>query len=90
VRGGGTQEGQTSGSATAESLYATFRKKVEVFIAVCKGLGEKSQGSRAHKDALDTEAGHLTHNESGEGMMERLVVMLDLTEYYGKRPEGRA
>ncbi|KAK4236627.1 Spc98 family-domain-containing protein [Achaetomium macrosporum] len=59
-----------------EELYRLFRKKVEVFVTVCRGLGEKM--------------GTGTSSSGGEGggggnPVEQLLAMLDISGYYGKR-----
>lgn len=62
-------------SVEIKKLYKAFREKVEVFITVCRGMGEKA-GSRNDRDA----AGH-----SQENALAMLVFMLDMSNYYTKR-----
>lgn len=56
-------------------LYKAFREKVEVFITVCRGMGEKA-GSRSDRDA---------GGRSQESALAMLVLMLDMSNYYTKR-----
>jgi hypothetical protein len=64
--------GQTGTGETPEELYRLFRKKVEVFITVCRGLGEKM--------AVSSGGG------GGQGgCVEQLLLRLDLTGFYRKR-----
>lgn len=62
-------------SEEIKKLYKAFREKVEIFITVCRGLGEKA-GSRN-----DREAGV----RSQESALAMLVLMLDMSNYYTKR-----
>jgi hypothetical protein len=75
VRGLRVGWGEQAGTGeTPEELYRLFRKKVEVFITVCRGLGEKM--------AVSSGGG-------GQGAgVEQLLLRLDLTGFYGKRAGG--
>ncbi len=55
-----------------EELYRLFRRKVEVFVTVCKGLGEKM--------AVSGSVGSAT----GAGYVEQLLVRLDLGGFYAR------
>jgi hypothetical protein len=67
--------GQAGTGETPEELYRLFRKKVEVFITVCRGLGEKMAVSSG--------------GDGGQGgCVEQLLLRLDLTGFYGKRVGG--
>ncbi|KAI5861886.1 Spc97/Spc98 family protein [Durotheca rogersii] len=79
---------ETKGSS-AKALYATFRKKVDVFITVCRGLSEK--GGYAEKptpnDAM-TDDGGGGEGVKGEGVkdentIDRLLIKLEMSGYYG-------
>ena len=59
--GGGDGEGES-----AEVLYGRFRRKVEVFVTVCRGLGEK-MGAGGNGEG---------------NTVEQLVVMLDMGGFY--------
>ena len=66
----------------AVELYTKFRQKVEVLITVCRAMSEKSAGNR-------NDAGHdATVRQQGlqEPTILRLLLLLDMTEYYAKRP----
>ena len=67
-------------------LYQLFRKKVEVFITVCKGLSEKGEfGLKADgnadviHDVKDSLGGKLEENT-----INQLLMKLDMFNYYGK------
>lgn len=62
-------------SGEVKALYKTFREKVEVFITVCRGMGEKA-GSKNGRDAA---------GRSQESALAMLVLMLDMSNYYTKR-----
>lgn len=62
-------------SEEIKKMYRAFREKVEVFITVCRGIGEKA-GSRN-----DREVG----GRSQENALAMLVLMLDMSNYYTKR-----
>ncbi|KAK3905444.1 Spc98 family-domain-containing protein [Staphylotrichum tortipilum] len=60
------------GEAEERELYKLFRRKVEVFVTVCRGLGEKM--------AVSGGGGSAT----GAGYVEQLLVRLDLGGYYAR------
>ncbi|KAJ6444468.1 Helicase-like transcription factor [Purpureocillium lavendulum] len=66
---------QTSGEAEAAKLYTQFKKKMQVFITVCRGLSEKGK------------AGEIDHNFS---KAHRIVTtsILPLVEQYGEHSRG--
>lgn len=67
---------------TAETLYRGFRKKVQIFITVCRGLSEKS---RIGGKRVDEDKG-LHHDGTGEeSMVAQLLMKLDMFEYYSRR-----
>lgn len=58
------------------TLYSTFRKKVEVFLTVCKGLGEKAAASKT--------AGHGTGKPTVENPIKHLLLLVDMSGFYRK------
>jgi len=58
---------------SAEALYPLFQKKVELFVAVCKGLIEKAKNKGEEVEISP---------------LEQLVAMLDLDGFYSKRRRG--
>ena len=62
-------------------LYRRFRKKVELFITVCRGMGEKTgYGPNVERRG---EQG----NRAGPGNgIELLLLTLDLTDFYARKP----
>ncbi|KAJ0115266.1 hypothetical protein J7T55_012542 [Diaporthe amygdali] len=61
-------------SEEIRKLYKAFREKIEVFITVCRGLGEKA-GSKNDKD----------NGGRSENPLAILVLLLDMSNYYTKR-----
>jgi hypothetical protein len=72
---GRKRRAEDGGGETPEALYRLFRKKVEVFVTVCRGLGEKMGTGTASSGA----------GGGGGNSVEHLLVMLDMSGYYGKR-----
>ncbi|KAG8166620.1 hypothetical protein KVR01_002309 [Diaporthe batatas] len=62
-------------SEEIKRMYSAFREKVEIFITVCRGMGEKA-GSRNDRDVA---------GRSQESALAMLVLMLDMSNYYTKR-----
>ncbi|POS78627.1 hypothetical protein DHEL01_v202976 [Diaporthe helianthi] len=62
-------------SEEIKNMYKAFREKVEIFITVCRGMGEKA-GSRNYGEA---------DGRSPESALAMLVLMLDMSNYYTKR-----
>jgi len=58
------------------TLYSTFTKKVEVFLAVCKGLGEKATANKT--------ASHSMREPTVENPIEHLLLLADLSGFYRK------
>lgn len=68
--------GQEAGSeAEAATLYAQFKKKMQVFITVCRGLSEKGR-------AGGKMFGQLGVGE--ESLVAQLLMKLDMCDYYVK------
>lgn len=64
---------------TPEKLYSNFRKKVELFLTVCRGLGEKTGSSS--KNAPTNASGQ----RAGESSIEQLLLMLDMMGFYNRK-----
>ena len=69
-------------SSGAVELYKTFRKKVEVFVTVCKGLGEK--GAMGMKTEGMTGLEDVLGRQVEENSIRHLVMRLDMFGYYSK------
>ncbi|KAH8173100.1 spc97 / spc98 family protein [Sarocladium implicatum] len=65
-------------AAYAEKLYKDFRKKVQVFITVCRGLTEKSRSGAKRDGAARTDA------LGEDSMVAQLLLKLDMNHYYTK------
>ncbi|GAP82954.1 putative Spc97 Spc98 family protein [Rosellinia necatrix] len=80
--------GKVEGGASKtiiEELYKTFRKKLEVFVTVCHGLGEKrdATGKTTRRDLMidDERRNDGTYHEN---TIDRLLVNLDMFGYYSR------
>jgi hypothetical protein len=80
--GGG---GGKDGAETPPELYRLFRKKVEVFVTVCRGLGEKMAVSAAAAAAAGEGA---SMGREGAGCVEQLLLRLDMAGFYGREVVG--
>ncbi|GAB1318809.1 Spindle pole body component [Madurella fahalii] len=75
----GDGDGGNGKRETAGELYRVFRKKVEVFVTVCKGLGGKKMAGGGGTSTETTLA------RGGENPVEQLLVMLDMSGFYRGR-----
>lgn len=66
-----------SDAETPDQLYRRFKKKVQVFLTVCRGLTEKSRAA-TRKDDIGTAA------MGDESMIAHLLIKLDIDNYYTK------
>ncbi|PNH34233.1 hypothetical protein BJF96_g2487 [Verticillium dahliae] len=71
-------------NSRAVSLYQTFRKNVEVFLTVCRGMAEKDANRRRQ-----TARGTTVEEVTGDGVTEespiaQLLLKLDMFDYYSK------
>ncbi|KAM0641669.1 hypothetical protein ACHAQF_004410 [Verticillium nonalfalfae] len=71
-------------NSRAVSLYQTFRKNVEVFLTVCRGMAEKDANPRRQ-----TARGTTVEEVTGDGVTEesplaQLLLKLDMFDYYSK------
>ncbi|OAQ63200.1 gamma-tubulin complex component GCP6 [Pochonia chlamydosporia 170] len=76
------REQESGESFDPAHLYAEFKKKVQVFITVCRGLSEKSKASSKRT------TGGITFDEFGIGddsLVAQLVTRLDMDDYYCRR-----
>ncbi|KAH6856750.1 Spc98 family-domain-containing protein [Chaetomium sp. MPI-CAGE-AT-0009] len=80
--GGGGGGGGGDGPETARELYRLFRKKVEVFVTVCRGLGEKMAVSAGAGAGAGGGAGSGAGGEGG--CVEQLLLRLDMAGFYGR------
>ena len=71
-------------------MYLTFRKKVGVFITVCKGLSEKKgYGEKGASNNRLSEQGGIFHGEdlTEENTIVQLLARLEMSNYYSKPVE---
>ncbi|KAF2136102.1 uncharacterized protein K452DRAFT_280495 [Aplosporella prunicola CBS 121167] len=75
-------------AAAVPALRAAFRSKVQVFMSVCRGLAGKRGYARGQ--AAAALGGGLFGEKSGvlaeENTIERLLVRLEMSKYYGAQP----
>ncbi|KAK1473007.1 Spc97/Spc98 family protein [Colletotrichum cuscutae] len=70
------------GDATAKGLYKMFKRNVEVFLAVCKGLSEK--GDYGTKDTAGEKLSSGRVDALEGNPIAQLVLKLDMSGYYSK------
>ncbi|KAI0404589.1 Spc97/Spc98 family protein [Xylaria palmicola] len=79
---GGKVEGDAS-RVIIQELYQKFRKKLEVFVAVCHGLREKGETTgRQKRRRLMVEDERQSQGIDEENTIDRLLVTLDMLGYY--------
>ncbi|KAL2061922.1 hypothetical protein VTL71DRAFT_7300 [Oculimacula yallundae] len=81
------QPQQESANADFKSLYLRFRKKVGVFITVCRGLSEKKgYGERKMADSRSAEQeGLFDGNDlAEENTIVQLLTKLEMSNYYSR------
>jgi hypothetical protein len=67
---------------TPEWLYAVFKKKVEVFLTVCRGLGEKTDSRNKSRQADG-------QGRPAENPIEQLLLLMDMSGFYARKQPGR-
>lgn len=68
-------------------MYAKFRKRIGVFVSVCRGLSEKRGYGDRKRINLDDDRGLFGSedlNEDGENSIGQLLLRLEMTGYYSK------
>ena len=68
----------------AVKLYSEFRKKMQIFLAVCKGLTEKSRAGK-RKGEKDADIQKEEEGIGEDSVVSQLVTKLDGYNYYTKR-----
>lgn len=76
-----TEAGETG---ETKKLYVSFRKKVDVFITVCRGLSEKGGGysARGEDSARMRDDGQKRANGDRENTIVRLLLLLDMSGHF--------
>lgn len=67
------------GEEEVQRLYATFRKKVEVFITVCRGMSEKVGTGRGNGAEDEGRPGE-------ENSIVSLLLLLDMSGHFAEKP----
>lgn len=78
------REEDVRAGADPSALYAEFKKKVQIFITVCRSLSEKARrtdGKRGREDRIFKEQ----YGTGDDSMVAQLLVKLDMCDYYLKR-----
>lgn len=71
-----------------KTLYAAFRKKVELFITVCRGMSEKPGGGAGSGRGRGTEGEAGRNDRPGvEDGIARLLLLLDMSGHFAKRTD---
>ncbi|KAI0394359.1 hypothetical protein F5Y17DRAFT_428099 [Xylariaceae sp. FL0594] len=79
---GGKVDGDAS-HVIIQELYGQFRKKLQVFVTVCRGLSEREGGrSRDTMSSAMAQQGAAASDE--ESTVDRLLVNLDMLDYYSR------
>ncbi|KAH9908593.1 Spc97/Spc98 family protein [Xylariomycetidae sp. FL2044] len=74
-----------AGGEYVRGLYDGFRKKVDVFITVCRGLREKGGNtSKATRHDLLSDDGKQFGDKKEESTIDRLLVKLEMSAYYAR------
>lgn len=68
---------RTQGHITTTNIYAKFKKRVQVFITVCKSLTEKTRSTRKAEDEALRQDGI-----GDESSVSQLLMKLDMFDYY--------
>ncbi|KAI0479004.1 hypothetical protein GGR56DRAFT_632916 [Xylariaceae sp. FL0804] len=81
--------GKVEGGATSSlirRIYETFKKKLDIFITVCRGLGEKGEGMGNRPARREMAMGGSKRDEGRgkENTIERLLMMLEMSGYYSR------
>ncbi|RFU81616.1 gamma-tubulin complex component 6 [Trichoderma arundinaceum] len=82
--GKGGKEADARAEADPSALYMEFKKKVQIFITVCRSLSEKARrtdGKRGREDRIFKEQ----YGTGDDSMVAQLLVKLDMCDYYLKR-----
>ncbi|KAM0259251.1 hypothetical protein ACHAQJ_003456 [Trichoderma viride] len=78
------EETDARAKADPSALYAEFKRKVQIFITVCRSLSEKARrtdGKRGREDRIFKER----YGTGDDSMVAQLLVKLDMFDYYLKR-----
>jgi hypothetical protein len=78
------EETDARAEADPSALYAEFKRKVQIFITVCRSLSEKARrtdGKRGREDRIFEER----YGTGDDSMVAQLLVKLDMSDYYLKR-----
>ncbi|KAI0387484.1 Spc97/Spc98 family protein [Hypomontagnella monticulosa] len=79
----GNRGGEAQGSSF-KSLYGAFKKKVDVFITVCRGLIEKEgQAWKPSRNDVTADDGRRGESVKGENTIDKLLIKLEMSGYYG-------
>jgi hypothetical protein len=68
------------GAKLTEVLYKKLKKKIQIFITVCRGLTERNRGNREKEGGV----GSTVEGMGEESMVTQLLLRLDINNYYTK------
>ncbi|OAA47752.1 Spc97/Spc98 [Metarhizium rileyi] len=73
------RDGEAGESFNSAKMYAELRKKLQVFITVCRGLSEKARvSSRKMVDGISGD----DFGFSDDSLIAQLLIKLDMSDYY--------
>ncbi|OTB13218.1 hypothetical protein K445DRAFT_320394 [Daldinia sp. EC12] len=77
-------KGSIAQELSPKSLYDAFKKKVDIFITVCRALQEKGglKGKLLARDIMTNE-GRRDEEMKEENTIDRLLIKLEMSGYYG-------
>ncbi|KAI1379340.1 Spc97/Spc98 family protein [Hypoxylon crocopeplum] len=77
----GGRESEASG-VSPKKLYEAFRKKVDVFMTVCRALMEKEGQGKSSRNDLTTDDGRRDEGVKEENTIDRLLIKLEMSSHY--------
>ena len=85
------EEKEQSEADFVKKLYSRFRKRVAIFISVCRGLNDKrgyGEGKGPVISSVSVDMGSFMVSDAEEGgMLGQLLIKLEMTGYYLKKEE---
>ena len=75
---------QVGGDGEIRRLHATFRKKVELFITVCRGMSEQAGGGGSGRRAEVVSA---KERPDDENSIVRLLLLLDMGGHFARKAD---
>lgn len=75
--------GQADASLNLEDIYGKFKKKVRLFISVCRGLSERGgSGTQSYDAYQDNSSKDEGRTENGSSTIEQLLLKFEMNGFY--------